>query len=359
MADGSEGDGTVRLVLRWWVIVLVAVLGIAFVVAPFLYEPFGSWEVITSATLTNVGTTMTFAAVLFLLERAFVRRVAGQARAQATKVVADATADLREENQQLAARLSDLSGLLAASDIRREKVREQAVGAFEDDVSFDTLTRLMETANDLNALTHGRIVVPAGVGLDAPRITFFWGRRFYSSSNVFDDAALELLLRNESSRIVRLNWTAAMDVREAALELDRICRAAGLIAEADAIDFQVLLTHLRNAVDAAIAGRSSGDSWPSGRISEWITDDWAITDQGVEVKGRGVVIPITDFPALDIMGQRRGPTPAYARPDWAEEPIWDLTTGLVTKHHVRGGGSPRSGHGPTPYTSANSPMRAE
>lgn len=357
MAQTARKDDGVRLVFRWWVIIIVALIGIACLIAPFLYDPFGSWQVITSSTLTNIGTTVTFAAVLFLLERAFVRRVAVQARREAQEVVNAATTELRAENRDLAAKLSDLNDLLERSDVRRERTREQAVEAFEGDVSFETVTRLMETANDLNALLNGRVVVPASPDLDGPRITFFWGTSPSASTNIFEDPALELLLRNSGGRIVRLQWTQGMDIGSAARELDRLARTAGFIAEADAINFQVLLTNLRNAVDTAIAGRSSSTSWPSGRVSEWIADGWAVTDEGVEVLGKGIAIPIASFPDHDYMGTRRIPEVGYEQPDWADPALWTLAVDLVKQHHSRGSGGSGRGYGPYPFTSENSPLR--
>lgn len=359
MTDTMTKDEGVRLVFRWWVIIIVALTGIACLVVPFLYEPFGSWQVITSSTLTNIGTTMTFAAVLFLVERAFVRRVAVQARREAQQVVTTATADLRAENRDLAAKLSDLNDLLKGSDVRRERSREQAVEAFEENVSFHTLTRLMETANDLNALNNGRIVVPAGNDIQSPRISFFWGTSHSASSNVFEEPALELLLRGDGGSVVRLKWSAEMAIVEAAREFDRTVRVAGLIAEADAIDFQTLLTNLRDAVDTAIAGRSSSAAWPDGRIWEWIADGWVITDKGVEVRGYGIPLPITNFPTREVMGARKIPGTGYERPEWADESRWDFATKLVKKHHSQRSGGPSMGYGPYPFTSQNSPLHRD
>ncbi|WP_185996148.1 hypothetical protein [Nocardioides campestrisoli] len=353
MSSTTPSDSSVRLVFRWWVIILVAIVGVLCLVAPFLYDPFGSWQVITSSTLTNVGTTMTFAAVLFFLERAFVRRVAGQARQQAQEVVVEATADLREENRRLSAKLSDLSDLLEGADLRREQAREQAIEDFENEVSFDTVARLLETANDLNAIRHGTITVPAAADIHAPRVSIFWGRSYRQSA--LGEPAVELALRNDRRQIVRLDWTAEVPVQEAAREFDRRTRAAGLLAEADAIDFKVLLVNFRNAVSAATEGRSSSEAWPNGRVTEWLTDDWAVTDQGVEVRDRGVVIPVDEFPSLDVRGQsRRRKTHPHQRPDWVDDDFWTVVTTIVDAHHARGS-RPSSGYAPTPYTSQTTP----
>ena len=125
--------------------------------------------------MTNIGTSIVLVAIVFFLERGFVKRVTTAAAQSTARVVEERTAELQTANQELATQLADLRAEFhqvaeSASAEQTAPLRNVAT-----DVSFDSVADALETANDFGALQGGVVAVPLKTCVDAPELaTFDW-----------------------------------------------------------------------------------------------------------------------------------------------------------------------------------------
>lgn len=85
--------------VRWGRIVLITLVGVGFVAAPFYLAhrnvKYGTVPDVMSGTLTNIGTSIVLVGIVFFLERGFVKRVTAAAAQSTARVVEERTAELR------------------------------------------------------------------------------------------------------------------------------------------------------------------------------------------------------------------------------------------------------------------------
>lgn len=380
MSEGTSAPSAPRTETRRGVIFGVAALGAAVAGIPFFLtlmvnSDFGAWEVILATTLTNIGTTVLLAAVLFYLERNFTRNVNAVVTATTKTEVAAQTQDIRETTQDLRQRVEDIARELEERQQARAQTLNDAVTALRDNVTFDTVAELLEHANDLKALRYGSLTLPLGHGYESPRVQIFWGERHrsrFSAGNVFDDAKPEIVLLYEVPEreqeggytLAQCAWAYRMRAAEMLAELSAQMQTAGYVAAAAGVTPEVF-KHLADALEEAMAARTGApNTWMRGRLDEWITDGWAITDLGLESR-EGLRIAAEDFPDARFDAQPGGREPAARfepeRPDDVDAALWLLAVERARPKFTgsQGASIAASSWAPVPYTTETTPRKRD
>ena len=281
-ASTAPPTRTALTVTRPFIIWSVAGAGALFAASPFAFtlwvnDDFGAWEVIAATTLTNIGTTLALAIVLFILERHFTRTVTEAVTEQTRNEVAVQTKDIRESTRVLQQRVSDIAKELDERRQARADEQEAVISSLLDGVSFDTVASALERANDLKALRYGHVTVPAGPSLESPRVRLFWGDTVGSSfgtGNVFDDAPPAIILSYEvpydqqggGYTPASVRWRYGQSATDALDGLISQMQKAGYIAEAAQIGPDMFI-YLADALKEAMAARTgAGDAWLRGRL---------------------------------------------------------------------------------------------
>jgi hypothetical protein len=185
--------------IRPGVAITVTVVGLLLAVAACFFPAifgagYNNFHSLLATVLINIGTTLMLAAALIVVDKWLVH-VEQVAEHRATKIVDDRTRELRSQTEDLATRVAALQEALDGRLAKKDADRPDRYATFAQDASFDTVTSALEAANDVGALATGSIVVPAGSGLDAPRVFMRW-------------APLGLTpLHNGSARLIRLGRT--------------------------------------------------------------------------------------------------------------------------------------------------------
>lgn len=365
--------------LRWGLIGLVTLTGIALTGLPFVlsavdHDKFGDRHALTSSTLTNIGTTLLLAALLFGLERTFLKRVTKATAASVEAAVDERTRHFEEESQRLASKLEDLTAQVQERIAAEAAQRGASIAKIAADVTFDTVAEAMEQANDLSALWHGVITVPGNGTPTAPKVMFDWRpqeledekgqRRIYSPLRliveVYDQRS------NRHVHAAEVLWWRGEAVTEAMSSIRKELMKAGRGADGRAIDDTYLFTMFQRAIDLAIEERQGyEDFWVHGPIDELITEDLAVTSQGLSIRGHALLAS-TDFPAPQSFGGikirkelsvERPPFPPPA-PEGISEEQWTAALKQAQRSHPFRGYSGMFGSasvGFEPYTTETSP----
>lgn len=307
IAGEKLADSSIRP--RWGLIVAVTVAGLAVTAAPFLLtsidgQKFGDDQALTSSTLTNIGTTLLLAAVLFGLERTFLKRVTNATATNVKQVVEERTAHLAQANQELAARLATLTAEVEERLAADAAERGASVANIANAVTFDTVAEAMEQANGLNALWRGTVTVPADRSPRGPKVTFDWRARDYYDDNdrlqtydairlTFETVGEPPLLR---SRTTEVNWFADESIADVMSGARTELMKAGRGSAARAIDDTHLFSMFQLAISLALKEREGHeDFWVRGALHELISEDIAITSEGVCARDYSFV-PSANFP---------------------------------------------------------------
>ncbi|MBU2694989.1 hypothetical protein CCO04_07840 [Pimelobacter sp. 30-1] len=128
----------------------MVLIGTAVTLTPFALtwwsdDPaYGAWQIVLLTTLTNIGTALLLAVVIFVLQRHFTRDVRGTIVEAAKDEVTTQTRGLREETEQLRTRLEDLTRQFGQQIEQRDQEIYDVVTRARDDVTFDTVAELFE-----------------------------------------------------------------------------------------------------------------------------------------------------------------------------------------------------------------------
>jgi len=359
------------------VIAGVVLSGLAIGFLPFAFAwwvstDFGKWEVILGATLTNIGTTLLLAAVLFFLQRNFTRTVQTAVTETTKREVSEQTADIKRSAEALQLQVADIAEQLDQRRQNRAEAQAAVVERASAGTSFESVADLLETAAALECLWHGSIALPAGAAFDSPRVRLFWGEDYsgqFRVGNIFEDANPGIVINYEvpddqqqgGYRPARTAWREGQSPAEALDALVVAMQRAGHIVAANAVKPD-LFDHLANALREAMAARTEpSETWMRGRIDEWITDDWAITDQGLENR-IGLGVPADQFPDPGVdAGPASSKTPRRKFnppvPSGVDADLWMLALERARPHFGRPYGASyyASDRMPVPYTPQTSP----
>lgn len=359
--------------VRWGRIMLITLVGALFVAAPFYLagrdSTYGTVHTVMSGTLTNVGTSIVLVAIVFFLERGFVKRVTSAAAQSTARVVEERTAELRTANEELATQLADLRTefhRVAESESHEQMAPLRTVAT---DVSFDSIALALETANDFGALSGGVVTVPLKVPVDQPElVTFDWryhelrgpdGLRNeeYVPAIAVSYHATRNPGRGLGTPVVEVLWMPNETPSQILLKLRKEMIRLGFGPEAKGVDPDVL-EHVGRALNDAVAGRTDRDgAWVRGQLSVWLADGWAVTDEGLISRDYGI-IPSADFPKTH--GVRRQAPFEPPAPDGVSEAFWRFAVHYahsVHAHESSGAAALSYGstRGPQAFTTETSP----
>ena len=374
---------------RWSLIAGVTLLGALVVAAPFALstwnsapfglatwvdEEFGSWRALTSSTLTNVGTALLLAAFLVWVERSFLAR----AEVTARQVVAEQAVEFRTTTEALRQELTSLQDRVAERAASAEAAGAAIVEEITSNVSFETVTRALELANDVDALWHSAITLPTNDTVDAPAVRLSWTAaqhvgRFDDLNNVV--ATLDVVYEHHpgaSHQRFALVWLPGVLAYEMVHELRELMVKADYGEATRALDAEYMFERFGRGVSDAIAGkRAASDAWlrGCGQLDELVGPDLAITSLGVAARGHGLVLTVDQFPERPPMAMSAAQRSARAlyklpnptAPSGIDPAHWAVAIARAAEHHPpsRGPGVSRLPSVGFAVTSANTPMRRE
>lgn len=270
------------------------------IAASYWTEDRWAWQGVTPSVLVNAGTAFGLAGLLFLLERRFVTVVRQASTAAATQA-ADTVADrLEARTEALETRLGELDEQTARRVQAQREAQDRTVDALEV-VSFDSVTRALETAAGLRALLGDRAEVQASKDRDGVWLAFSWGRKqlgadYYGEVH-YDEPKLMIEVHADT-QWVEIEWRADEAAPEVATRLIHELRSAGLWTGDDMLDWQLALQNLQRTVDVAITSRRrDAGAWHlTDQLDRLVDDEWAITKSGIERRGHEMVLARSAFP---------------------------------------------------------------
>ncbi|GAA4717974.1 hypothetical protein GCM10023216_02730 [Isoptericola chiayiensis] len=361
---------------RWGLVALVTalgalVIGVPFALTKWVNPEFGTPQSLGSTALINVGTTLLLAALLVWLGRSFVSHAEGAAR----RVVEERTEEFRQETEDIRQRLEALQGRVDERTASAEAAGAAVADDIVTDVSYETVTRALELANDVEALWHSAITVPTNDSIDAPAVRLSWtaahhGGRFDDLDNLIATLEVDYEHHPESStRRFDQEWLPGVPADEMLHELKESMIRADYGEAAQALDARYMFERFGHGISDAIAGkRAQADAWLKGcgALHELVGADLAVTSLGVAARGHGLAFKSSEFPqrpppvvsAEQLTNRKlyRLPTPPV--PDGIDPEHWTVAIARAAEHHppVRRPGIPDFGGYGIPVTSANSPV---
>jgi hypothetical protein len=330
--ESAAGMGGSRKKPRLWLVGLTAIVGLAAIIVAGNPGWFGqkSWPLtsVVPSVLVNLGTALIIAALLVFLEPAFTKRV--------RLIVEGATNAAEERVMQQVTNLQQHVDTLTertAEELRnRDAQTDRALVTLTESPSFEGVTRVLEQANDLNALADGIATVQGGTDppddkepdLDNPlsvRVRFLWGTRpgepepsllvqavCEQSEYLFASLKLDESRADSNDYLCsEIPWNSTDTAEHIGVQLITDLRSKNLYRGAETLDWGKTLSELARTIAVAVATRRGGESrWPRSTLFELVGNDWAITKMGLEYKGKkefGPVFYSDDFPTMFPSGR--------------------------------------------------------
>ncbi len=340
--------------VRWGLIALVTVIGILVTAAPFALvlragPGFGDWRALTSATLTNVGTTLLLVAGIWFLERTFTSRIVTAVQETTRQVVAEETGDIVANQRDLSLRLDELQARLenrAADGVREQ---DAVIQRLADGISFESVRAALEEVDAMGGLWFHQVTIPAGTGgPNQPRFVFrvsaaATGQPLHRLQPGDYDIRPIVEIEWEApedrpgSRPMMVPWESGVAADEILDKLRREMIVAGFAQEARRLDARVF-ANLHAALREAIAGRREDPgAWLQSPLDEWVSDDWAVTRDGLEHRGPHGM-GTEEFPR-DWDGRSNEEARTWEQPDPPEgidEEFWNFLIRRARRRHRPG-----------------------
>ena len=314
--------------IRWKWVVLCLVFGGVFWGGAFLTQAEFGWTGIFPDWMLHVGTAIGLAGVLFLLEQHFTTSVT----AATGKLVQEAEERVETKTRELSTRLDKLGEQFRSGLEARNVAQDAAIAALESDVSFDTVTRALEVANDIGALANGFATVQASVDPDELALEFRWWTTSWPPGRS-DGFAPELSVQAEPDfstpgdhYVIQVVWAPDQPASEVGIALAEQLQQRNRWKGPGTLDWQQTIQNLIRTLDVAIKSqRRTEGAWNlHGPLIELVGDNWALTDAGIECPDKGYVFPETEFPERGGPGRFGKPPPEWApaKPNWADDAEW-------------------------------------
>lgn len=302
--DADQDKATDENKVRWPLVILAVVIGIAVLVGAWLVaydrtlfkdEHAAFW----SGLLVNIGTTVLLATVLVWFERTIVRRVKRQTAVAVARAVSKVASDAAD--QATAAVSSRMAALEEAFRERSGRGATSRVAAAElvgEHPTFEATFAALSAARRIQAIGEpryarprpggGEIVVPAGNTLAAPMIVF----------SVLDNDDLIFVGQSDGrARSAGVIWDEGDDPLDILTQLHEKMLAEGHGEALKDFSVETLFSNLSRALqDATIAREHQDERWLSGKpVREMITPDCFLTDAGIELRNHGLVAERSKF----------------------------------------------------------------
>lgn len=294
-----------------------------------------------SGVLINVGTSILLAGVVFWLERRFVRQTGEVALSVATTAATAAavqTAAARDRtDKQLFARLSDLEERLDKQRSAQTVAADQTLRKLNEDASYASVALALKNALQMGAITGEGLVVPAGDEVTSPRVKFIYRQAWRNEDGDGDEEGLEVAyvpIRSSGETVNAFNvfgvtsyWNEGQDPASVFHALMEQMVSRGYGYETRRLKIEPAFRHLAKALPEAVSARRGDESaWQSSAsLLEVIQEGWVITTDGVEVKGRGLIVATGVFqnePSFQAQAALGWEKPE--KPDWADSEEWDV-----------------------------------
>lgn len=298
MSDSSKKQQPEHRV-RWGLISLVTVIGLAVTATPFVLSwrgarGFGNWRALSSGTLTNVGTSLLLVAAIWFLERRFTARITVAVQETTRAAVAEETTELVASQRDLSLRLDDLQSRLDDRVAQTSQQQDEVIRRLADGISYESVRDALAQADALGALWFHEVTIPAGDGEpQMPRFVFRWGNTpsgpWLEELLSDEDDSPRLTVTHDEKTIdgkrVRVVWGLSNTADEVLSELRQGMMSAGFAEQSKQVD-ATIFSNLHAAIREAVAGRrADSGAWLKGALDEWITEDWAVTHYGLEHRG--------------------------------------------------------------------------
>lgn len=292
----------------------------------------GEFHDLLLALGSGAGTTILLIAFVFLAEQGFTRRVAERVAAEVV--------------EPLERRLAGLAVSIAAIQDRLDERLEQraaneaAVADALGDPTYETVVHALVTVYEAEAFVSEWVPVQAEDPPRGAQIAFSYG--WYWRLGQPQDEQPTLLVRGELPEydLVTVLWAEGdsyVDVGEAVnMELRRQHVPPDQLGR---FHWGVVTRNLKNTVETALG--VDPHRRLQGTVIELI-DDWAVTTEGLEHAGHGCVVPVAEFPPMNIITSGYGvasqtSNPAWAtwqptKPEWANSQEWELVVRLAKRN---------------------------
>ncbi|MCK2035680.1 hypothetical protein KZC51_05980 [Microbacterium sp. SSW1-49] len=286
-----------------------------------------------SSVLVNLGTTIFLAGFLVWLERRLVattRTVAKEAATEAASAAATVAAE--EATKVLTARLDAIQDRFEEQLADQVAHEDSAVSALSGDISYGNVMNALMTARQLGVVDY-ELLVTAGEAIDAPVVSV--GLKTYQQQDYlggYDEpviVGLKLSVDTQllgTAYVVEANWDEADDPIEVFARLRSEMVRVGYGPEARGLNLDRMFRLFKLGLEEGMAGRRGDDgSWRSrGKLLDVISDDWVVSELGVEHREHGIVV---DAPVLSARSSVQNPYVAPPVPEWAEGAAWKLAIG--------------------------------
>jgi hypothetical protein len=289
--------------LRWRQLAAVILIGVVVAAIGVIANVALHWTDIWPDVFLTVGSTFALGGVLFVLQRSWVTEVATEVQ-QAGDEVRNAARIVEERATQIEDELrahrpisvEELRDLVESSTSSVADNRRTAIQVLRDDLSFDNLAAVLNTAQDLNAIAPGFRVqaasAPTGLRLAIWLVSN--DNRGFELEPYIELHVLPIEADAISGDLVE--WRRAEPVSDVITELIASCQRANLPSAPPAFDPAEAFRRLIADLESALSIRQSA-SGPRlrGAVTEMIDEAWTLTSFGLENRFRQIALPLRDF----------------------------------------------------------------
>jgi len=306
------------------------------------------WTAAWQSILVNLGTSLLLAAVVFLAEPRFTRSVAQAAGQGVTREVRVAVA---ESTGDLTQRLDDLESTLLKRKNDETTLQQAVVNALREDISQRTISRALEEAEWVGAVS-GEITVRGTRKLQDPGVVFRHVRynngRWSGGREGEGEAVLELSVEVEKRQgevgtpVIACDWTSDRSAADVDAELRRQLKARGYWDLSSALDLSFALKEFARGIDLALASSrsASADGGLKGALIRLVDDNWAITEAGIECPAEKYLLPESEFPEKyrNVLGPGTASPFLPAAPPFVDDDTWSYVVEEGKKYLPRSRG---------------------
>lgn len=323
---GADPSSVEHESIRWWLFGAVSFVGVALTGLAISTSVAWKWQGIWPSTFLDFGATILLGALLYVIQRSFVQVVRRESR-ETRIVVGDVEARagvLERQVGQQSARIETLAEEIELGRRGRYAEEDSAVAAVTDEMTYDSVSRVLLEAERRRAISQSFRVRASG-DVRGMRLYFkivyamdrsSGGTPFISLTTWFTD------IRNT----VRDSWQQGEDVSTVMNRIIVQMESANIDASTKTLDTELVFRNLRASLDLAFRSlRGELDRRLRGPLIEMVDDQWVLTDEGIESLVDDVFVPRGLFPNTIPQFQDPG-TPPFAAPpapDGISHVTWD------------------------------------
>jgi len=326
--------------IRWWVVLACVAAGATLCFLAYVAES-ERWTPPTADLFVNLGTAFFLAALLYFVERQFIKRVDEQVQDINTRV----DVRLAAQDQEISSKLEDLEAALSERQQQRETKQDDSIAALEDELTYDRVRTALQRAQDVGGIAGDGLTVPCTHNAAGLASTFEFGLAqdlpAGQSRVEHEYLAISVDWSGDQLGIVYSEWmreeSAAEAVDRLTVELQR-----RRYPQIDELNWKIAFRNLLAALDVSVQFGRPNNARPSlsGAVSDFFDGELFVTTAGIESLTRGVLVARAKFPM--VMTSRASGSSSNvewnsfnpANPGWVEETLWNA---IVTRAKLRFG----------------------